>query len=50
MAAKPVKVKSKKTSRGQRKHVRRMKQESRKGSLPDNQVKKRVRALVPSKV
>ena len=33
----------KKTSRGMRKHVRRMKQESRKVGIPINELKKRVR-------
>jgi len=42
MDNKPVKAERKKTSRGQRKHVRRMKQEARKTSLPDNQANKRV--------
>ena len=32
-----------KTSRGMRKHVRRMKQESRKTGIPVNELKKRVR-------
>ena len=32
-----------KTSRGMRKHVRRMKQESRKTGVPVNELKKRVR-------
>ncbi len=32
----------KKTSRGMRKHVRRMKQESRKTGIPVNELKKRV--------
>lgn len=40
----------KKTSRGMRKHVRRMKQESRKTGVPINELKKRVRVLqVPKK-
>ena len=34
----------KKTSRGMRKHVRRMKQESRKMGVPVNELKKKVRA------
>jgi hypothetical protein len=33
----------KKTSRGMRKHVRRMKQESRKTGIPINELKKKVR-------
>jgi len=36
--------KTKKTSRGMRKHVRRMKQESRKAGIPINELKKKVRA------
>ena len=35
--------KIKKTSRGMRKHVRRMKQESRKAGIPISQLKKKVR-------
>ena len=35
----------KKTSRGMRKHLRRMKQESRKTGVPVNELKKRVRVL-----
>jgi hypothetical protein len=38
-----------KTSRGMRKHVRRMKQESRKTGVPVNELKKRVRAPQVSK-
>jgi len=34
----------KKTSRGMRKHVRRMKQEARKMGVPVNELKKKVRA------
>jgi hypothetical protein len=42
--------KIKKTSRGMRKHVRRMKQESRKTGVPINELKRRVRApQVPKK-
>jgi hypothetical protein len=42
--------KIKKTSRGMRKHVRRMKQESRKTGVPVNELKKRVRSpQVPKK-
>jgi hypothetical protein len=40
----------KKTSRGMRKHVRRMKQESRKMGVPVNELKKKVRALQGPKV
>jgi hypothetical protein len=36
--------KVKKTSRGLRKHVRRMKQESRKTGVPVNELKKKVRS------
>ena len=39
----------KKTSRGLRKHVRRMKQESRKVGIPINELKKRVRSPQVSK-
>ena len=39
----------KKTSRGMRRHVRRMKQESRKTGVPVNELKKRVRAPQVSK-
>ena len=39
----------KKTSRGMRKHVRRMKQESRKMGVPVNELKKKVRAPQVSK-
>jgi hypothetical protein len=41
--------KIKKTSRGMRKHVRRMKQEARKASITDNQLKKRLRSRQVSK-
>jgi hypothetical protein len=40
MLPKTGKTKRKPTSRGQRKHVRRMKQEARKGNIPDNKPKK----------
>ena len=40
MLPKTGKMKRKPTSRGQRKHVRRMKQEARKGNIPDNKLKK----------
>ncbi len=36
-----VKAKTKKTSRGQRTHVRRMKQEARKGQMLDNRMNKK---------
>lgn len=43
-------TKRKPTSRGQRKHVRRMKQEARKGSVPDNKLKKVIPpAVAPEK-
>ncbi len=40
------KTEHKQTSRGQRKHVRRMKQEARRTSIPDNPIKKRGRTPV----
>lgn len=40
MLPKTSKTKHKPTSRGQRKHVRRMKQEARKGNVPDNKSNK----------
>ena len=43
MVTKANQEKAKKTSRGMRKHVRRMKQESRKTGIPVNELKKRVR-------
>jgi hypothetical protein len=43
MVEKTSNGKIKKTSRGMRKHVRRMKQESRKTGIPVNELKKRVR-------
>jgi hypothetical protein len=49
MVTKPRHGKIKKTSRGMRKHVRRMKQESRKAGIPDNELKKRVRSSQVSK-
>ena len=50
MVAKTSNGQIKKTSRGMRKHVRRMKQESRKTGIPVNELKKRVRSLqVPKK-
>ena len=42
MSTKTSNGKIKKTSRGMRKHVRRMKQESRKAGIPINELKKRV--------
>jgi len=45
MVTKPVKAKRKKTSRGQRTHVRRMKQEARKGPILDNQVNKKTQKI-----
>ena len=42
--------KTKKTSRGMRKHMRRMKQESRKAGIPISQLKKRVRKPQEPKV
>jgi hypothetical protein len=43
MVTKTNQGKVKKTSRGMRKHVRRMKQESRKTGVPVNELKKKVR-------
>ena len=43
MITKIGKTERKKSSRGQRKHVRRMKQEARRTSIPDNPIKKRMR-------
>jgi hypothetical protein len=43
MVTKTGSEKIKKTSRGIRKHVRRMKQESRKAGVPINELKKKVR-------
>ena len=40
---------TKKTSKGMRKHVRRMKQESRKTGVPVNELKKQVRVPQVSK-
>ena len=40
MSTKTGKLKSKQSSRGQRKHMRRMKQEARRGNVPDNKLKK----------
>lgn len=44
MVEKTSSGKIQKTSRGTRKHVRRMKQESRKTGIPVNELKKRVRS------
>ncbi|HJR79863.1 MAG TPA: hypothetical protein VJ821_07310 [Anaerolineales bacterium] len=49
MVTKTSNGKIKKTSRGMRKHVRRMKQESRKTGIPVNELKKRVRLPKVSK-
>lgn len=43
MVPKAGSPKQKKTSRGQRKHVRRMKQEARRTSIPDNPILNRRR-------
>jgi len=45
MASNPVNAKKNKTSRGQRTHVRRMKQEARKGPIVDNRLSKKSRKL-----
>jgi hypothetical protein len=45
MVTKTNQGKVNKTSRGMRKHVRRMKQESRKTGVPVNELKKKVRLL-----
>jgi len=45
MLAQTTKKKQKQSSRGQRTHVRRMKQEARKGNVPDSQVKKNSRPI-----
>jgi hypothetical protein len=49
MVTKTNQGKVKKTSRGLRKHVRRMKQESRKTGVPVNELKKKVRTSKVSK-
>ena len=49
MVTKTGKTEHKQSSRGQRKHVRRMKQEARRTSIPDNPIKKRVRTPAVSK-
>ena len=46
MVTKTGKTERKQTSRGQRKHVRRMKQEARRTSIPDNPIKKKIRTPV----
>ena len=43
MTTKTGKTERKQTSRGQRKHVRRMKQEARRVSIPDNAIKSKKR-------
>jgi hypothetical protein len=45
MVTEPVKAKRKKTSRGQRTHVRRMKQEARKGPVVDSRMSKQSRKM-----
>jgi hypothetical protein len=49
MVTKTSNGKIKKTSRGMRKHVRRLKQESRKAGIPINELKRRVRSPQVSK-
>ena len=49
MLPKTGKMKRKPTSRGQRKHVRRMKQEARRGNVPDNKLKKVVPVVAAPK-
>jgi hypothetical protein len=49
MVTKTSNEKIKRTSRGMRKHVRRMKQESRKTGIPVNELKRRVRSPQISK-
>lgn len=49
MVTKTDQGKVKKTSRGVRKHVRRMKQESRKMGVPINELKKKVRPVKVTK-
>ena len=46
MVDKTGKTEHKQSSRGQRKHVRRMKQEARRTSIPDNPIKKKMRIPV----
>ena len=50
MVTKTSNGKIKKTSRGVRKHVRRMKQESRKAGIPISELKKKVRSPQVTKV
>ena len=50
MVTKTSNGKIKKTSRGMRKHVRRMKQESRKAGIPINELKKKVPKPLEPKV
>ena len=45
MVTKPVKAKRKKTSRGQRTHVRRMKQEARKCPILNNRLNKKTQKI-----
>ena len=49
MVTKTSNGKIKKTSRGMRKHVRRMKQEAGKAGIPVNELKKKVRSPQVSK-
>jgi hypothetical protein len=49
MVTKTSQTEFKKTSRGMRKHVRRMKQESRKAGIPINELKKKMRTPQVSK-
>jgi hypothetical protein len=49
MVTKSSKEKLKKTARGMRKHVRRMKQEARKTGMPDKPLKKRLLSTQVSK-
>jgi len=49
MVTKTSNGKIEKTSRGMRKHVRRMKQESRKAGIPISELKKRARSPQVSK-
>ena len=49
METKTVKTEHKKTSRGQRKHMRRVKQEARKNSMPENPTNKKMQPSEVSK-
>jgi hypothetical protein len=49
MVTKPDKKDHKKTSRGQRTHVRRMKQEARKGPILDGRMNKKSRKIESNK-